>query len=140
MGAGRKGKGKTNQVAIVPGPPSLTPEEEWARDMRAAVPVAARQRAAPVLLPQFNVPVFTAHDMRGQRGVALVPKADLPKVVQTVGHSTAAVGILTTQPPWELLLPGYTAQQVWVELAVRTEDGMQLEIEGAPVTSMEAPM
>ena len=77
------------------------------------MPSAARVRTQPRLLPEeWEVPIRNWQDMGPAGGVAICPKECLPQVLEKVGYTSKAAGILVAQDPDTLGCKSYPRTRV----------------------------
>ena len=136
-GKGKKGK---NRPVGKGGPPStstpeLVPASEFddtdlLDQIRAALPQAAVIRAQSTLdNNEWNVPIVSPQLLDGRGGIALCPRQLLPSVLQRVGFTTLATGILTSQPAQDLGMRGYPQQRVQCSIFALNDQGERVRVE-----------
>eukprot|EP00971_Amphidinium_carterae_P065561 1298998-Amphidinium_carterae.1 len=116
-----KGTGKSKSQSAKP---EVSLEEEvWAR-----VPEAAKRRVASQLIPsEWSVPVLLPAEVRGQAGVILARKEEIPEIVERVSATMHPVAMVLVQSAAEVGLRGYPCQRVQCTLSISLPDGERSE-------------
>ena len=106
-------------------------EERRFRSMvQQNLPQHVQFRLQPRLVQaEWSTTTCLAEDLGPQGGVALVKKQEVPNVLRNVGTTSQPTAMLTTQPPWELHLPGYTSTMLTCTLKVIGENGGEQFVE-----------
>ena len=92
-GSGKNQKGKNKDFGL------LT-EEEFRSSIKSALHLAAQVRMQPVLVqPEWEVQIQHWQRLNSSGGVAICRKSALHQVIESVGYTSRATGILVSQNP-----------------------------------------
>lgn len=93
--------------------PADVDETQLLRDIHDAMPLEAKLRKMPKLVPEeWNAPTLLYTQLSAKGGVSLFPKEAIPSVMRSVGFTAAATAMLITAIPSTLGLGSYPHSQV----------------------------
>ena len=98
--------------------------QEFLKRMKDAMPVQAKIRMQTTLIEsEWNVPVMPHQHVGASGGVALVPRDELPEVIERVGFTGKPTAVVLVQHPDELGMRAYPRSIVSFTLSVAGPDG-----------------
>lgn len=117
---GKSGKGRSKNQPFQ----EKDPELEYKRQIKEAMPTAARLRLQPRLVQEeWDCPIQHWQHLTAAGGVAICPREALPQMPNNVGYTAHPCAVVITQAPEEVHLRGYPRSKIRCAFDVCSDDG-----------------